>query len=401
MKRIRAVTVDEKIKIYSKKLRRDFHQFPELGFNEVRTSRIVAAELRKFGYLVKENVAKTGVVGILPGKPGTPVIMLRFDMDALPIQEENSFKFKSDYDGIMHACGHDAHLAIGLSIAKIISSDPKFRQATIKIVFQPAEEGLGGAKEMIEEGVLKDPKPDYCFGLHVWNEKPVGWIGINPGSLMAGADTFVIRIIGKGGHGGLPHETIDPIIAAANLIQSVQTIVSRNLSPLESGVVSFGSIHGGSAANVIPEVVTITGTIRTFNRDIRQNIFNRIEEIINGVSLVTNCKISFENSLIAPPLINSAKIVEEISKNTIEKFENIMLDDSFKTMASEDFAFYSEEIPSCFILFGASNVTNGQAYGHHHPKFDIDESVLSFSIEVMLEAIFDIVQNMKTFDRQR
>lgn len=256
--------------------RRQFHQNPELGFQEFETAKVIKSELESFGYEVISNIAGTGVVGLLKGDHDSPVIMLRFDMDALPIQEENHVIYKSFNAGVMHACGHDAHMAIGLGLAKEIQTVRNELNATIKLVFQPAEEGLGGAKRMIAEGALLDPVPDFCLGMHVWNEKPIGWVAITPAAFMAGADTFKIEIVGKGGHGALPQDTNDPIIAAAQIVQMVQTIISRNLAPLESGVISVCSFNSGSAFNIIPQTAELKGTIRYFEEESRKLIHSRL-----------------------------------------------------------------------------------------------------------------------------
>ncbi len=261
---------------YSVSFRRDFHQHPELGFQEIRTSEIISKELMNLGFSVKKNIGKTGVLGVLKGTLDGQTLLLRFDMDALPIRETNTTNYVSKNDGIMHACGHDGHLAIGLTIAKILSLYKDQIKGTVKIIFQPAEEGLGGALATIEDGVLENPRPDYCLGLHIWNEKPLGWFGINTGAMMAGADTFEIIVNGKGGHGGLPHKSIDPIVCAAHIITTIQTIVSRNISPLDNAVVSFGSIKGGSTFNVIPDSVYLSGTVRTFDSHIRMQVIKNL-----------------------------------------------------------------------------------------------------------------------------
>lgn len=396
MSKIPEIRIDKQLIAYTKKLRRNFHKYPELGFKEYRTAKIISRELLKFGYQVNVGIAGTGLVGLRVREPGSPVIMLRFDMDALPIQEQNSVDYSSLNDGVMHACGHDAHLAIGLAIAKLVANLPELNDVTIKIVFQPAEEGLGGAKQMINEGVLTEPKPDVCLGMHVWNEKQVGWVGIKPGAIMAGANTFEIKINGKGGHGGQPHKAIDPFVAAASIIQEFQTIVSRNLSPLENGVISFGSINGGIAANVIPDQIILTGTIRYYKKSTHEKINQRMAEIVNGISIMSDYKISFENIETAIPLMNDTKLGEIFTGNTKRRFKDISFDDAYATMGSEDFAYFAEKIPSYFILFGSANEVKGFDFSHHHPKFDIDEDVFQVAIETMLMFVIDIVHDINS-----
>ena len=369
---------------YSINLRRDFHQFPELGFQEFRTSEIIAKELENLGYVVIKNIGKTGVIGILQGKLEGPTILLRFDMDALPILEENEKEYVSKNPGIMHACGHDGHMAIGLTVAKILSTLKNKIKGTIKFIFQPAEEGLGGALATIDDGVLENPKPDYCLGLHLWNEKPLGWIGFNSGAMMAAADTFEIIVSGKGGHGGLPHKAIDPIVTAASIITSAQTIISRNVSPLENAVVSFGSIQGGSTFNVIPNSVRLTGTIRTFDLNIRKNIFDRLEKIIYSISESMGCHASFRIDEVTPAVINDSNVISVLKRVCAEQLPGFSLDDNFRTMGSEDFSLFLNQIHGCFFFVGSANSEKNLIFGHHHPRFDFDENVFPIAVSCLL-----------------
>ncbi len=369
---------------YSIKFRRDFHQYPELGFQENRTSEIIARELESNGYEVSRFIGKTGVIGILKGNSNGPTILLRFDMDALPIVEENSTDYISKNHGVMHACGHDGHMAIGLTVAKILSELRDNIQGTIKFIFQPAEEGLGGALATILDGVLENPKPDFVLGLHLWNEKPIGWFGINNGPMMAGSDTFEINIIGKGGHGGLPHKAIDPIVTAAQIIQAVQTIVSRNVSPLESAVISFGSIHGGTAFNIIPEVVKLTGTIRTFNPEVRNHVVEKIKLISTSICEGMNCQSTFRLDEITPAVINSEKVVASLLEVINEQYDDAIIDDHCQTMGSEDFSLFLNQVPGCFYFVGSSNPDRNLIFSHHHPKFDFDENVFPYAVSSIL-----------------
>ena len=380
---------------FSQQLRRDFHKNPELGFQEFRTSEIVANQLTEFGFSVKRNVGKTGVVGIVEGDASGPTLLLRFDMDALPIQEANKTDYVSQNEGVMHACGHDAHTAIGLTIAKIISRNREKLQGTLKFLFQPAEEGLGGALAVINDGILQNPKPDYCLGLHIWNDKEVGWVGVNSGAMMAGADTFVLKIIGKGGHGGLPNLAVDPIVATANIISGVQTIVSRNISPLEQAVVSFCSINGGSTFNVIPDLVQLTGTIRTFDHLVRENVIDRLKTISSNIAKGMGCEVEFELNEITPAVINSPEIASILGEVTHEENFVSDFDGHFQTMGSEDFSLYLNEIPGCFFFVGSANYHKGLSFSHHHPKFDFDEAVLPVGVSLMLDMIEKIDSKLK------
>nr|HMN58730.1 amidohydrolase [Anaerolinea sp.] len=244
---------------YSQAVRRDLHIHPEMGFQEFRTAGIVAKELGRLGLEVHTGVAKTGVVGMLEGDLPGPVILARFDMDALPIHEDTGAEYASQTAGIMHACGHDGHVAAGLTVARMLAARRSALRGSVKFVFQPAEEGLGGAEEMIRSGVLRDPPVDVTLSMHLWNDRPVGWLGITSGPLMAGADIFQIEITGKGGHGALPHQTIDPVAAGAVMVTALQTIVSRNLSPLESAVITVARLRAGEAFNVIPQTAELAG----------------------------------------------------------------------------------------------------------------------------------------------
>ncbi|PKN84100.1 MAG: amidohydrolase [Chloroflexi bacterium HGW-Chloroflexi-8] len=390
---INRVKIDSNIIDYAIHKRRDFHKFPEIGFKEFRTSNIIKNELLDMGFEVQSGIAETGVIGIWPGEKNKPVIMLRFDMDALPIAEENEIEYKSTIKGLMHACGHDAHISIGLGLAKVISTHTKNNGATIKFVFQPAEEGLGGAERMVAEGVLNNPKPDYCLGVHVWNEKPINWVGIKSGPFMAGAITFKLEIIGKGGHGAIPNEAKDPIVASAIIIQALQSIVSRNISPLESGVVSVCSIHGGSAFNVIPQNVEIFGTARYFKPEIQKIILARIESIVNSIASSFNCDAKLEINEITPAVINNNDVIEFILNNTAKKYPEMEFETQYQSMGSEDYSFYLNEIPGCFIFMGAGLVSGEKRYGHHHPRFNIDERVIGNSISFLYEALTDLTEN--------
>ena len=363
---------------YCQDLRRDFHQHPELGFEEYRTAKIVAKELRKLDLdSVQTGVAKTGVVGLLEGSKPGPVVLLRFDMDALPMTEESDSDYASKIPGVMHACGHDGHTAVGLTTAKMLAAHKGDLAGTVKFVFQPAEEGLGGAELMVKEGVLENPKPDYSLAIHVWNDKPLDWLGITPGPMMAAAETFEVKITGKGGHGAAPHHAIDPILAASQIITALQSIVSRNVAPLESAVVSVCSIQSGSAFNIIPPTTTMQGTIRTFRPEIRETVHNRIQEIVQGVSKSMGCESEIKLCSITPTVYNDPELAGLVMKNAAQLFPDDVLDDKAMTMGSEDFAFMMEGVQGCFVFVGSANPTKGLDAMHHHPKFDFDEIALT------------------------
>ncbi len=351
--------------------RRDFHMYPELKFEEVRTSGIVESELKELGYEVIRT-AKTGVIGILRGKSGSRTVALRADMDALPIQEENEVPYKSRVPGKMHACGHDAHTAMLLGAARILAEMKDELKGTVKLIFQPGEEGGLGAKMIVEEGHLDDV--DAVFGIHVWANLPSGKIGIKEGPLLASADAFKVKIKGKGGHAAMPNFSIDPVVVAADLINSYQKIITREVNPLQPAVISVTYLKAGTTFNVIPEEAEMWGTIRTFDEAVRDHIVKRMKEITEGYARAMRCEGSFELSMeYIPPTVNDkelARFAREVLKELGEVVE------PEPTMGAEDFAFYTKKAPGLFILLGIRNEKKGIVYPHHHPRFNVDEEVL-------------------------
>ena len=377
---------------YSKSLRRDFHKHPEVAFNEYRSSKIVEEELKKLGFRISTNIANTGIIGSLDGRNQKPNVMLRFDMDALPMEEENNVEYASVNKGVMHACGHDGHMAIGLTVARLLGDNLSKLNGSVKLCFQPAEEVLGGALGMIEGGELNDPEPDYALGLHIWNEKPKGWIALVPGPIMAGFDKFTIRIQGKGGHGAIPDQAKDPIVIAANIINMVQSVVSRNVSPVEAAVISITKINSGTAYNIIPEKLEMFGSIRTFKEDVREKILSRLGEIMFGVESAFECSAIMEIERMAPPVNNNDALVGRVKECVEKLYPHLNIDENYKTMVSEDMAFYTQEVPSCFILLGSANSEKGLIYGQHHPKFDFDEEVLTLGSAILAETALTLLK---------
>ncbi|HEX6033061.1 MAG TPA: amidohydrolase, partial [Anaerolineales bacterium] len=366
---------------YTQSLRRDFHRHPELGFREFRTGGIVAKELEALGIEVTKGVGKTGVVALLEGaKPG-PTLLLRFDMDALPILEETGAEYMSQSPGVMHACGHDGHTAIGLTVAKMLHDHRDQLAGTIKFCFQPSEEGnngeeVGGAEMMMRDGLLESPKVDMTLSLHLWNEKPLGWLGITNGPIMAGADIFTVRVAGRGGHGAIPDAAVDPIVAAANIVNALQTIVARNVSPLDTAVVSVTNIHGGTAFNVIPPEVRLEGTIRTFDHAVRQRVVERFGQIARGVSEGMGCQVDVEIKRITPALVNNEALTSKVRETARRVLPESTLDSGYQTMTAEDMAFMQEKVPGCYFFVGSNDKSRQLDYGHHHPKFDFHEEAL-------------------------
>lgn len=377
---------------FTRYLRHDFHRHPELGFKEYRTAGIVARELGQMGLEVHTGVAETGVVGLLEGAHPGPVVLVRFDMDALPIIEDTGTDYASETPGVMHACGHDGHVAIGLTTAKILQIFRERLHGTVKFIFQPAEEGLGGAERMVSEGVLRDPAPQTCLSMHLWNEKPVGWYGIKPGPLMAGADTFLLTLVGKGGHGALPHQAVDPVAAAAQIITAMQTIVSRNLSPLESAVVTVATVRAGEAFNVIPQTIELTGTIRSFDDGVRNRIVERMNEIVMGVAGAMGCEANLDIQKITPPVISDGKVAQAVAEVMLEMFPTEHLEENCMSMVSEDMSFIMQQVPGCYFLVGSANPEKGLIYGHHHPKFDFDDSALPKAAALMAGVVLRLLE---------
>jgi amidohydrolase len=377
---------------YTRKLRRDFHQHPEIGFKEVRTANIVAKELGSLGLEVKTGVGQTGVVGLLEGKAPGLVVLVRFDMDALPIVEETGAEYASINSGVMHACGHDGHTAVGLTVAHMLNKYRNEFNGTVKMVFQPAEEGLGGAEAMMADGVLQDPKPDVTLSLHVWNEKPVGWVGIVSGPVMAAADTFHIKIIGKGGHGAVPNLVHDPILAASQVVNALQSIVSRDVSPLKAAVVSVGAIHGGEAFNVIPSTVDLKGTLRTFEVQVRERVIERFYQLVENICQALECKAEIEIRSITPALVNDQGVTKRVQQVATNMLPTDQLDFQTTTMGSEDMAFMQQQIPGCYFFVGSANDEKNLNAAHHHPKFDFDESILPKAAALMAASVVDFLQ---------
>ena len=378
---------------FTRMLRRDFHRHPEIGFKEVRTAGIVARELVQMGLEVTSGIAETGVVALLEGSKTGPVVLLRFDMDALPVFEETGAEYASLTPGIMHACGHDGHVAIGITVARMLNEIRDELPGTVKFVFQPAEEGQGGAERMIKAGVLNNPAPTHTLALHLWNEMPVGSVGFVPGAMMAGAALFSIKLTGRGGHGAIPDQTIDPIIAATQIVSALQTIVSRNISPMQSAVVSVTYIRAGETYNVIPQSAELRGTLRFFEPEVKNKLFTRLEQIIELVAKTFECQSELKITDLTPPVVNDIDLTTRLGRLAESVVPDIKVDSSYRLMVSEDMALIMEQVPGCYFLVGSANSKKGLNYGHHHPKFDFDETALPAAAALMAAAAVNILQN--------
>jgi len=368
--------------------RRDFHMYPEIGLDTVRTAGVVAGTLRDLGYTVQEGIAKNGVVGLLENGDGA-VIMNRVDMDALPIHEAGTKPYASKHPGLMHACGHDAHTAMGLGIAKLMAENRDAWGGTLKLVFQPGEEGQHGAEIMVKEGVLENPRPQVALALHVWNQMPYGKVAVSAGPVMAAAEAFRIVITGKGGHGALPDKTIDPVTTAALMITNLQTIVSRNVGALETAVITVGSVQSGNAFNVIPGTAELKGTIRTYDDEVRRHIVDRLRAIVEGTAAMMGATAELKLLPLTPALVNDASVTALVREVVVDTFGEDRLAD-VQTMGSEDAAFFHQEIPGCYI-FVASGPEDYEDRPHHNPKFDIDERAMVNGVAVIIESLLRLM----------
>jgi amidohydrolase len=356
-------------------LRRDFHQHPEIALKEFNTAKKVDGILKGLGIETKMMVNGTGVRGILKGSLPGKTIALRADLDALPVQEETDRPYRSKNAGAMHACGHDAHIAMLLGAAMVLAEWKKELRGNVVFIFQPAEETGAGAKPMIEEGVLEGV--DGIFGLHVYVPMGFGTLGYKAGPFMAAGDFFDVKIMGKGGHGGLPHLAIDPIAITANAISTLQTIVSREVDPLESAVVSICKMEAGKEAyNIIPDSATFGGTIRSHSPELREYLSRRIEEILEGVTSAMRGGYEFNLMSRFPPVINEEKMTEFVLRVAQDLLGKDKVSPMKPLMGSEDFSYYLQKIPGTFVFLGAENKEKGILHPQHHPKYDIDEDIL-------------------------
>ena len=370
--------------------RRQIHQKPELGFQEKITAEFISQKLQNWGIAHQTGIAETGIVAIMKGeKPGNgKVLAIRADMDALPIQEQNEVPYCSQHDGVMHACGHDGHTAIALGTAYYLNQHRQDFSGTVKIIFQPAEEGPGGAKPMIAAGVLKNPDVDAIIGLHLWNNLPLGTVGVRAGALMAAVELFRCTIFGKGGHGAIPHQTVDSVVVAAQIVNALQTIVSRNVNPIDSAVVTVGELHAGTAVNVIADTARMGGTVRYFNPDLAGFFKERIQQIIAGICQSHGANYDLDYIHLYPPVINDAGIaalVRSVAEAVIETPIGIVPE--CQTMGGEDMSFFLQEVPGCYFFLGSANPEKKLNYPHHHPRFDFDETALPMGVEMFVRCL--------------
>ena len=367
----------KKYESYIIEKRRDFHMHPETGFQEFRTSKVIEAELHSMGFDLVTGVGVTGIVGTLKGSKKGKTVLLRADIDALNMQEENDCTYKSLNDGVMHSCGHDTHTAMLLGACKFFSENKDSLEGTLKVVFQSAEEGPmpGGGSFVVKEGHLDDV--DGVFGLHITTKYTAGTISIKSGPAMAAPDEFKVKVTGKGTHASAPHTGSDVILTASKIITNLQSIISRDISPLDPVVISVCTIDGGTAFNILPDQVEFSGTIRTLNKDTRQFVFKRIKEVVSSISKLNNCESNVEIIEAYPPVINDVVETEFVIGVGQELLGNknvtILTEPS---MGGEDFSYYLEKRPGSYFWLGGRNKDLKEVYYNHNPKFDIDESSL-------------------------
>lgn len=387
------INIEQKIKELKEEvisIRRELHQIPESGFEEEKTSDFIIKKLSEYGIEVHKNIAKTGVVGYLKGRAGEKTIAFRADMDALSISEETGADYQSKHCGMMHACGHDAHMSVLLGLAKFLSLHKENLVDHIVFLFQPAEEGPGGAEPMIEEGVLSRFNVDKIIGLHVYPEVEEGKIACRKGAMMSRSGEFDVHIHGQSGHGAIPHKANDAIIIAANLISAYQTIISRNVSPIEGAVLTIGKMWGGEKRNIIAPNVTLEGTIRTFSEDVYIKIKNRMMEVKKGLELAYNCSIEVVFRDMYPAVVNDKDLVDLLS-NAIGEGNMEVIEPQ---MIAEDFSYFQRKIPGLFFFLGVRNEEKGYTYPLHNCKFNLNEEVLLTGIQVYVN-LLRTMKNLK------
>jgi len=366
--------------------RRQIHQHPELGFRERRTAGLVAKVLREAGWQVTTGVAQTGVVGLLDG-PGksSRVIAIRADMDALPIQEENRTAYASQVPGVMHACGHDGNTTVALGAALLLARRRETLNGTVKLIFQPCEETPpSGAKAMIESGVLKKPAPGAVIAGHIDPKLPVGSLAVRSGAVMAAADAFTLTILGKGGHGAFPHRCVDAVAVAGHVIAGLQTLVSREMDPLDPAVLSIGQIEGGSAFNVIAGKVRMRGTLRSLDPRLRRSLPLKVQRIARGICRAMRAECVFEYEPGHPVLINDPEVTDLVRGAAGQILGKSKVRELARpAMTGEDFTYFASAVPSCFFHVGAGNAAKGFVHAWHHPRFDFDEQALVAGAAVM------------------
>lgn len=374
--------------------RRHLHQHPELSGHERGTADFIAQRLRTLGLTPKRLVEGRAVVADLDGaRPGGHRLLLRADIDALPLLERGADRpYRSLVDGAMHACGHDAHVAVALGVAELLTGMRSALAGTIRFAFQPAEETAGGAQEMIDQGAMSNPEMEGALGLHVWSGLPAGTVGVREGAIFASADEFRVVIEGRGGHGALPHQALDPIPIASMVVLALQTLVSRETSPFQAAVVTVGKIEGGVAFNVIPDTVTLTGTVRAFTVEDRDRLLRRISEVAQGIAASFGASARTERGPGCPPVVSDARMAQLV-RAAVSASPGVVLIDPEPVTVGDDVSLFLRAVPGCYFLLGAGNAEAGITAPHHHPAFDLDEACLPVGVEVMARAALSFCES--------
>ncbi|MDE2942246.1 MAG: M20 family metallopeptidase [Chloroflexota bacterium] len=370
-------------------LRRDLHAHPETAFREERTARLVAERLAAFGLEVSTGSARTGVTAVIQGNAPGPTLMLRADMDALPIQETSDRPYASRNPGVMHACGHDGHTAALVTVASILAERRNDLNGRVLLVFQRAEEIMGGASLMIEEGVMTDPPVDRVLGFHLWNGLPVGQVGVKPGAIFAAVDEIELVVKGTGGHGAMPHQTVDPIPVAAQVISALQSLISREKHYAEGAVLTIGRIQGGTAFNIIATEVEMKGTLRTFDEGLRRQILARIPEVMAGICAAFNAEFEFRHLQGCPAVMNDPEVADFVRRVATKVVGEANLPAVVPSTVGDDMALFQLRAPGCYFLVGSSNADAGLDAPHHSSGFDFDEDALMVAAETLSRATLE------------
>ena len=365
--------------------RRKYHAMPELSFQENATAAAIAAELQSLGLEVNTGIGKTGLTAAIDGASDGPTLMVRADIDGLPLDEDTGLDFAST-NGAMHACGHDGHIAVALGTAKVLAAMKDRLRGRVVFAFQPAEEIASGALAMLEDGLFDDGPPDRVIGTHIWNQAPAGSVAVNRGTVFASADMFKVTVNGRGGHGALPHLAVDPVMASAQIITTAQTIVSREIQPNEMGVVTFGRIDGGTRPNVIANSVTVEGTFRAYRPETRDAIRSALARISSGVAETMRATADFEVMFGAPPVINNPEVADQVARCAMQVVGEDAVGEAPPVSLGDDVSEFLVRAPGCYFLLGGAKQG---AEPHHNPRFDFDESCLPVGTEVMVRSALD------------
>lgn len=371
-------------------LRRDFHKHPELAFQEERTSTEIARYLRDLGLEPRTGIGGTGVTAMLTGGVPGRTVLVRADIDALPIQQESDAPYASQTEGVMHACGHDGHAAVVLAVAKILTERRANLPGRILFVFQPAEEIVQGAAAMLADGALDGVQPDVSIGLHLQSRDPVGTVSMSPGPVMAATDTFRVVVRGSGGHAAKPQLTVDPVVAASQFVTALQTLVSREVDPLAQAVFSVTSIHGGTAYNIIPEQVELKGTMRSFDAPLRKHLRERFHEVAEGVGRASGATLDVAWTEGTPAVVNDEQVTARVREIAVEQLGAARVRSATPTMGGDDMALWLQRAPGCYFFVGSGNEQAGITAPHHHPAFDIDEGALPIATSLLAAAAWSL-----------